>query len=65
MMVVLWEIREETNPELRIDIKYPDDINRKNDPEPACDNPSSPSITGRKGAKIILEKKLVRKITAR
>ena len=64
-MVFLWVMAAERKPEPSIPIKYPRDINRKSRPASLWVMFRSASIVGINGAKIILDAKVMKKISAR
>jgi hypothetical protein len=65
MMVPRWVRREETNPDASKAGKYPTEIKKKK--LPACPwlSAKSFSMAGNKGARMILDVKLIKKINAR
>jgi len=60
-----WLKLLETNPEQTVEIKSPAEIMKKSDPASPCPITRSFSILGIKGAKIILEVNITKKMEAR
>jgi len=64
-IVARCEILEEIKPDPKSEMKYPTDIIKKNDPACAWAIPRSASTVGIRGAKVILDMKLSKKIAAK